>query len=341
VKLVLYSDLHIRPERLEDCEKVLFEVGNIANSLAMKHGYDNVLIVNGGDTFNTRGVIRTNCFDRLYWHYSDWHKKGLKQAIIVGNHDQEDKAGEIHPMRVFSQFKGWHVIDKPKVIDEIVFFPYIEKKDAKEAIDSIKTTRKKPIAITHWGFIGAKRNDTNIDTDGIPLEWVSHFHRVFCGHYHYRNTIDNVQYIGSPLQQNFGEMGQDKGVLVYDTKTDKIEFVEIKSTPKHYEVNLSWEDGKEKYEGPIKEIREIDFVRLEVIGDVESVSNFSKERALKKIKVKDLKVNRHVKEKSFSRLAIAESERMDLKSLMTKYVDFVDTDLNKERLKKVGAMFVS
>jgi len=335
-KLVLYSDLHIRPERLADCEIVLEEIERIALKYSKS---DDVTIVNGGDTFNTRGLIRTNCFDRLYYHYDKWAKQGLKQVIIVGNHDQEDKAGEIHPMRVFSSFEGWHVVDRPKNIDDVVYFPYIEKKDVEAAIKSISSKRKKKIAITHWGFIGAHRNDTNIDTDGIPTEWMSEYHQVFCGHYHYRNSIDNVQYIGSPLQQNFGEMGQDKGVLVYDTKTGETVFEPIHSTPKHYEVVVKWVDGKEIYEGPIKEIREKDFVRVKVVGDVETVSNFSKEKAKKKIKAQEIRIDRHVNEKAFTRLNIDSNERLDLKTLMDKYVEFVETGLNKDKLKKVGELF--
>ena len=339
--LVMYSDLHIRPERLADCEKVLEAVKETALKYQKK---GEVTIVNGGDTFNTRGLIRTVCFDRLYHHYSEWAKLGLKQNIIVGNHDQEDKEGDIHPMRIFSTFEGWHVIDKPTNIDDIVYFPYIEKKDVKAAIDSVSTKRKKAIAITHWGFIGANRNDTNIDKDGIPTEWMSKFFRVFSGHYHYRNdlmlkALSNIQYIGSPLQQNFGEMSQEKGILVYCIDTHEQFFEPITTTPRHYEVEVKWVDGKEIYSGPLKEIREIDFVRIKVSGDVETVSNFSKEKAQKKIKAQEIKIDRHIKEKSFTRLNLEGHERLNLGTLMTKYVDFIETDLNKAKLKKVGDLF--
>lgn len=336
--LVLYSDLHIRPERLADCEKVLEAVKEVAIKYAKK---GEVTIVNGGDTFNTRGLIRTVCFDRLYHHYSEWAKLGLKQVIIVGNHDQEDKEGDIHPMRIFSTFKGWHVVDKATNIDDVVYFPYIEKKDVKAAIDSVSTKRKKPIAITHWGFMGAHRNDTNIDMDGIPTEWMAKFFRVFSGHYHYRNLMlkDNIQYIGSPLQQNFGEMGQEKGILVYNTETGEQFFEAITTTPKHYEVVLNWVDGKEVYTGLTKDIREIDFVRLKIMGDVETVSGFSKEKAMKKIKAKEIKIDRHIKEKAFTRLNLEGHEKLDLGTLMVKYVDFIETDLSKMKLKKVGDLF--
>ena len=61
--ILMYSDLHIRPERLEVCELVLDKIFEVAKVLKGK-GKD-VVIYNGGDTFNTRGVIRTVCFVRL------------------------------------------------------------------------------------------------------------------------------------------------------------------------------------------------------------------------------------------------------------------------------------
>ena len=89
------------------------------------------------------------------------------------------------------------------------------------------------VAFVHWGIRGAKRNDHNKDTDGVPLDYLKPFRRVFSGHYHYRSKLENVQYIGSPLQQNFAEMGQDQGVLIYDSEKET-----VKLTPAEIEKRL-------------------------------------------------------------------------------------------------------
>lgn len=101
MRVLFYSDLHIRPQRFADCVRVLNEIPE----LVKKYKVD--LVVNGGDTFETRGLIETHCLQALHRVYTDWHNEGIKQYILVGNHDQEDRDGNIHPMEVFQKWSEW------------------------------------------------------------------------------------------------------------------------------------------------------------------------------------------------------------------------------------------
>jgi len=348
---LFYSDLHIRPERIEDCEIVLSSIEKIALSLQKERGRQ-VVIVNGGDTFNTRGLIKTSCFDTLYKHYHSWANNGLEQMILVGNHDQEDKEGLIHPMKVFQQFDGWAVIDKPMVYSGVAYFPYMNKSLIQSEIKkAIKLGAK--IAVVHWGIQGAMMNEGHADSEGVPSSWLSGFDKVFSGHYHYRNSFDNIQYIGSPMQQNFGEINQQKGVLVYDSENNKIDFIEIKGTSKHYEIEISQEEdyseksdskkdskksrSKEVFKGGTKEdVKSKDFIRIKVKGDSEFCSSIDRNKYSERYGVSSVKVEREVKDKHISRLNIETSDILSTESIMQKYVDFVDTHLDKNKLMKIG-----
>lgn len=325
--ILFYSDLHLRPERLGDCDLVLQEIGKIAGKLKEKRG--EVTIVNGGDTFNTRGLIKTSCFDVLQRHYRDWSSKGFNQIILVGNHDQEDREGEVHPMRVFDEI-AW-VVDSPKFFPglDLMAFPYMSKDKIE---DAIKDAPKGSYAVAHWGIKGAMRNGGNMDEDGVPAEWLKKFKKVFCGHYHYRSSFANVQYIGSPMQQNFGEMGQDKGVLVFD---GDIDFIELKSPPKHYEAQIHWDGKKEQFLKP-DGVRDKDFLRVKVFGDAERCSSVDQDYIRKRIKCDNVKIEREVSEKAYTRMEIKDHEVLSPVSLMEKYVDFISTDLDKKRLLGLG-----
>ena len=328
--LLMYSDLHLRPERLDTCKFVLDWVKQRAVELSKTN---KVLIVNGGDSFNTRGVIPTSCLDVASKCFMEWHEAGLKQVIIVGNHDQEDRGGLVHPMKVFEKF-GWIVVDRPKVLNGIAFFPYLKIDEIEKFLKSNKLKQCRT-AVVHWGIRGAKRNDTNTDTDGVPLEWLSNFDRVFSGHYHYRNAIGNVQYIGSPFQQNFGEMDQEKGVLLFDTDSGKTWFEEIVGTPKHYEIEVTWDkNGKRVIKGE-KNHTDKDFVRVKVIGDSEHALSFKKEDL--KLNAATLKLEREVEEKFTSRLKI--EDRHNISGLMQKYVDFVGFSGDRKKLLDIGREF--
>jgi len=332
--MLLYSDLHLREEREDDCLYVLDQIKRIAIERNI------VRILNGGDTFNTRGIIRTRLIHNLYLKYKEWAEAGLIQYILVGNHDQEDKAGKIHPMKIFEEFDNWRVIDEPyiPVGEKLAFFPYIEQSKVSEALNG--RSWKGYTAFVHWGICGASRNDSNIDDDGIPQNWLSGFKAVFSGHYHYRSKLGHINYIGSPLQQSFGEMGHDKGVLILDTEKNKYEFVPIQGTPKHHEIKVFWENGKAKVTKP-KGIGPNDFVRARVIGDAEQVSKMDRHSLEKSIKCRSIKIEREVQDKSVSRLNIDSKEIYNTESLMGKYVDFVNTDLNRKKLLKLGKEIVN
>jgi DNA repair exonuclease SbcCD nuclease subunit len=334
---LFYSDLHIRPERIDDCEIVLKSVGDMAEKLQDKLKRK-VTIVNGGDTFNTRGLIKTSCFDVLYKHYENWASRGLTQVIIVGNHDQEDKDGLIHPMRVFEQFKGWSVIGSPTVIDGMAYFPYMNKSNIQSEIKkAIKAGAKD--AVVHWGIQGAMMNEGHADSEGIPSVWLKDFNRVFSGHYHYRNAFQNIQYIGSPMQQSFGEINQKKGVMVYDNEKNKVSFQEIKGTSCHYEIEISQEEGSSKEAfrgGEEKEVSKKDFLRIKIKGDSEFCLSLNKHEYRERFGVENIKVERDVKDKHVSRLKITSSDILSTESIMQKYVDFVETSLDKTKLMKIG-----
>lgn len=334
---LMYSDLHIRPERLDDCESVLEEIHKIALQIRAKTG-KNITIVNGGDTFNTRGVINTRCFDVVARHWKRWKDDGFSQIVLVGNHDQEDRDGQIHPYMSFKDWSGFSVVDEPETINGVDFYPYIPIEKVKDSIESLKPARSKD-AVVHWGIRGAQRNDSNVDNEGVPLNWISHYRNVFSGHYHYRNSFENVQYIGSPLQQNFGEMSQEKGVLLYDLEKNKRQFVELRKPPKHFEVSIRWEDGKQVWDRP-EGIREKDFVRIRVFGDSELCSSVGKQDVEKIIKCREIKIERIVSEKHYSRLSLERADVHNLKTLADKYVDFIETDLNKKRLKQMAELIL-
>lgn len=328
MNILFYSDLHITEERHCECELVLDTIGE----LAKKH---KALIVNGGDTHPIRGLIKTASHDLLTQKYKRWYEDGLTQHILIGNHDQEDRDGNTHPMRAFEKWQGWHVIGSPKVIDGIAYLPYMPKERCKEAI-KFAVKQKAQLAVVHWGIQGAKRNDFNVDTDGVPVEWLKHFKRVFSGHYHFRNAFENVQYIGSPFQHTHAEANQDKGVILYDVKKDKQTFIEIKGTPKHYTVSYKIDEDGPHIEGDIKSITKHDFVKVKVEGDAELVHRVSHDDLRKHFECAELKFDRQGRAKAHSRLNLDSASVLSPATLMKKYVDFIDTSLNKDRLIKEG-----
>ena len=56
----------------------------------------------------------------------------------------------------------------------------------------------------------------------------SPFKHVFCGHIHkHQRLTENFTVVGSPLHRDKGDIGEDKGFLIYDTETNEIELVKL------------------------------------------------------------------------------------------------------------------
>jgi len=339
-KALLYSDLHIRPERLADCDHALTVIGQAAK----EHGVE--YIINLGDTFDVRGIVHTGCLETLRNHYLQWAKDGLKQIILVGNHDQEDREGVVHPMRVFASYPGWVVVDRPMVIRRAsnwAFFPYMHKITEAD-IDAVVRARNIDYAFVHWGIKGAKRNDKNVDTDGVPPEWIAKkVGTVFSGHYHYRSTfgMHGIQYVGSPIQQDFGERDQEKGYMIFDEVERSSRFYPIMGTRKHHQIEVLFDpDGNPAVSGDMSDIQKGDFLKATIKGEEAIVSGFS-DADLRKLIPKEanpgrLLIERDINDGSSSRIELTGTEIHSTRTVMQKYVDHVDTDLDKERLLNMG-----
>ncbi len=338
---LLYSDVHVKRETLAVVRRVFDCIGEQAVKLGVVKtgGY----VLNNGDLFDQRGLIPTACWDLVVEARTKWQELGIQHIDNVGNHDQDDRDGEIHPLKIFESF-GWEVCTKPTFIDEFSFavIPYTHGL----AAELPEAAEMKPKALfVHAGIKSAFRNDKSRDTDGISIELFAPFKRVFSGHYHFRHEVENVQYIGSTHQHTHAEAGQDKGFLIYNDRTGEIVFHEIPGTPKHYSMRLGFNDsgklviqeGKEL----VGELETCDLVKVHVSGRSDQVKMVSKGQVTDKIKHDGFTLERHIVDETVSRLEISNGGKaLDQKDLISKYVNFIDPSLDKKKLVSLGSEFL-
>jgi hypothetical protein len=89
----------------------------------------------------------------------------------------------------------------------------------------------------HHGVQGAMMNSTIQDTKGIEPGVFDNW-KVFCGHYHKRQSVGNVQYIGTPYQTRADETGPT-GYAVVDNETFEIRFVNTRWGKQYYNLGLA------------------------------------------------------------------------------------------------------
>lgn len=331
---ILYSDVHLKRESLGIVKHVFDFIGEQAIKLGVvKSGG---FVVNNGDLFDQRGVIPTSCLDLLVETRQKWLEAGITHIDNIGNHDQEDRDGDVHPLKIFESFLDWHVCSKPTYIEELgwAIIPYTHGLEA--ALKEVKAVKPK-VLFVHAGIKSAFRNDKSRDTDGISIELFESFPRVFSGHYHFRHEVENVQYIGSPYQQSFAEAGQDKGFLLFNDKTGKITFHEIPDTPKHYDISLSFTaKGKLQVEPGQPDFYPRDKVKCHISGRSDQVKMVTKEQVATLIGHERFSIERNTVDEAVSRLSLTPGKALDHQELLTKYIDFVDPSLDKKKLFAKG-----
>ena len=342
--ILLFSDAHIHAhkksfERLKDCLKALDWAFETAKQRKIKD------IVFAGDLFQDRQKIDVATYSLTFDTFIKHCDGSFNLWLLLGNHDMwyHDK-WDVSSVLPFSALPNVTVINKVCTLEingkEIDFIPYV--RDPIVHLENLEVSTKKrkglKILVGHLAVHGAELNslyhnlaDVQIEHDGdmvnVGPDLFAAWDQVFLGHYHGAQEIENIEYIGSPLELNFGEAFQEKHIIVYDLKNGKKEYVVNDFSPKHLIVN---EDNIHNHDV------ENNFVRI-------SVEN------RKSVEMLDLKKN--IKAKKPGTLEIIQKPKkeqkqvvQDAKAILNKedemletYVKEVDTgDMEKPHLVEIG-----
>jgi hypothetical protein len=101
--------------------------------------------------------------------------------------------------------------------------------------------------------------------DGLNIKDFKKYKHVFSGHFHTPSKKDNIIYLGSPYQQNFGDADVDRGCYIFDSETYDIKMIKYTNAPKFIKIQT-----KDKI---TKDIIEGNFVRLYFNADYGRAAN--------------------------------------------------------------------
>ena len=222
-------------------------------------------VIDLGDTFDNRNSIDVPTL-RTVLAGIDWLAANSRNTRIIGNHDQFLRNGAIHNGPVLAH-KFNVVSDRViEVVDNTRFFFCAYPKDHAELAQWIKTeaakVRGRKILFGHFQVKGAYLNNTQT-TSGVPLEALSSFDLVLLGHIHQPQSLsDRIYYVGSPFQQDWGEAGQKKRVLIVDTERLKVTSVPLEHYPEYRVIDLpefkkaAQQPGEHRYRVVLKNHKE-------------------------------------------------------------------------------------
>jgi DNA repair exonuclease SbcCD nuclease subunit len=288
-----------------------------------------------GDTFDRRKYVNFYALDRAKKMFFDkLEERGIRVHMLAGNHDTYYKnTNEVNsPDLLLVEYGNIDVISKPEtiVIDgtSICMMPWICPENYQESLDQIKNT-KAEICMGHFEIAGFAMHRGMESHDGLAKETFQKFDLVFSGHYHHRSSDKHIHYLGNPYELTWQDYNDPRGFHLFDLSTRELEFI---CNPYRMFERIEYND---KDQEPIDlDVLELEqkYVKLVVVNK----NDFYKfDKFIQKLYNKgchEIKIIEDMSE--FQDGEIGEELNLeDTVSVLTHYIDSIETDVDKEQIK--------
>ena len=288
-----------------------------------------------GDTFDRRKYVNFYALDRAKKMFFDkLEERGIRVHMLAGNHDTYYKnTNEVNsPDLLLVEYGNIDVISKPEtiVIDgtSICMMPWICPENYQESLDHITNT-KAEICMGHFEIAGFAMHRGMESHDGLAKETFEKFDLVFSGHYHHRSSDQHIHYLGNPYELTWQDYNDPRGFHLFDLSTRELEFI---ANPYTMFTRLEYDD---KQGDPI-DLDALDLQQKYVKLVVVNKTDFYKfDKFIQKLYNKgchEIKIIEDMSE--FQDGEIGEEINLeDTLSVLSHYVDSIETDVDKEQIK--------
>lgn len=232
------------PERLSSIKNTLYYMADycVENNIPE--------FVMGGDLMHNKSVIYSIA-QKILKDFMFYYRGKLTFHILTGNHDLSGKGKEAISSLEFLDFvddADWistNACYNKIVLGNASLIPY-----SYDMVDEIKKNESKSeILISHFGLSeGILNSGISIISKISTQDLINAGYKlVLLGHYHKPQELivkDQIliYYVGSPIQLDWGEKGDEKRFLIYDDETLQVESVPLEGYKKYIEMVITGEN---------------------------------------------------------------------------------------------------
>lgn len=326
-KIAILSDIHFgirkNSELMLDNQKRFFNEQFFP--YLKEHNIEEVFIL--GDVFDSRPAMNINIMNEVCNIF-----KSFKWTVLVGNHDcYLNTSTKINSLKLFSKFTNVDVIEtmqeKEFFGNKFLFVPWIFDED--KFLEDIKKY-KSVVCLGHFDLNGFSMGHKISDSSLMP-EVFQNFKKVFSGHFHTPQTrmfgTTEFIYCGSPMQYDWGEVGQRKGFYILDTDTIQYEFIENTVSAKHVKITYGEDFNPADVENNFVKL----FVKEEDVRDEEDLEKFTNklsEHSLASVATVIIK-----DDSDLDNTVEINEKGQTLLELIAEYIDLQDTIENKKDIQ--------
>lgn len=291
-------------------------------------------VIDMGDTFDSRKGIDLYSLDWAQRNYFDRIRDlGITLHSVVGNHTAFYKnTNEVNTIDLLlREYDNVHTLTECSDIDidgcKICMVPWINSDNSEYTYKMIRESSAK-VAMGHLELNGFYAHHGYTMEDGDDIQPYQKFDRVFSGHYHTRSSDGRIFYLGNPYEMFWNDVGDPRGFHIFDTETYELEtinnpfqmfrVIKYDDTPRQL---FKFAEYKDK------------IVKLIVVNKSSQKEYDRFVDALSSANPYDLKIIEKTSEMDFGEDAAEQTE--DTLTLLDKFVDELETDLSKAKIKSL------
>ena len=252
--------------------------------------------------------------------------------MIVGNHDTYYKnTNNVNsPELLLQDFLNVSVYSKPKTITiggrDILVLPWICTDNYEESLKHIEETTAK-VCFGHLELEGFQMWKGQENKEGFDPKLFRNFDLVCSGHFHHRHTKGNITYLGNPYEMFWNDFEDQRGFHIFDTETLELEFIKNPFTmfEKVYYDDTQTTPNVDNYKDKV--------VKLIVVNKNDHTAYDKFLDKLYKVNPIEVKIVEDFSEFESDLLDDEDVDITDTLTLVSQYVDALETDVDKERLK--------
>lgn len=272
---LILTDTHVTENNIPLVEDI-FE-----QAIEICHAYGIKTMIHDGDWFTSRSHQALECLLSVSEGIIDnVNRNNINLIGIRGNHDCTDQS---IPASYMSLFKHKMTLFDNEGYLEIgglccCFLSFFTDEEYLRRLanlieETAEFTHK--ILFTHQSINGVRNNDGTVVEKDIEGGFFDNFDKVIVGHYHNRQKVgNNIYYIGSTHQSNFGEDEKKGFTILYSDGSIK----HIQSEfPKYIHAKINVDDEEQIVEAIQEYSESTDNVRVTLIGDKDKAKTIRKE----------------------------------------------------------------
>tara|TARA_B100000575_G_C23134610_1_gene658831 strand:- start:1866 stop:2927 length:1062 start_codon:yes stop_codon:yes gene_type:complete len=302
----------------------------------LEHNIRHVLHL--GDYYDNRKYINFRALHRNRNHFlKPLRELGITMDIIRGNHDTYYKnTGDINSLKELlgHYMNEVNIIHEPSIMDydgmKIGVVPWIDADNEDVSLNFIKSAKCDWLA-GHFEIAGYEMMRGIKNEHGLDPNIFKRYERVLSGHFHTKSEKGNITYLGSQMEFFWNDAHDNKYFHILDTETRQIEAIRNPHTLYH---RIVYDDSDTDYlHYPIDNV-DNKFIKVVVVNKKDSYTFDRFIERLQDRQILELKIAENFNEFLGDKVDDEEISVEDTSTLLYTYIDAVDTDLDKDKIKK-------